>query len=692
MMELKPEHFEQLRQLLLNDPEIRKAIVKKLAEDKKCSIDPEDPPGWLEDALANFVDWVIERAKEVWEPLSEVLGSSFTEVGRYYLDGVMSHLDPGTMPTQESAMESASRFLSFSFGIAVSTVLLSVLGQLIPGVSTHALSRLVDWWYWGLGLGFMGWQIIAPVTRTQILNPLEDAYNVKYPTRRLTWSRVFALYRDGIITKEQAVRQLTLEGFTEEVRNELLAQAEAQRAERIKMDRPAPWGRAIRAYREGKITREELVKVLQLHRFDRDAIDIILKTADREKEREILFSPEFSVETQALRRRSKLLKEWLEEIKQYLKIEEVERRLSSARATEAKLLERAKVKEFELDSLKRSLEKTRDELYLELPEEELELRKRQLQGALAEYDKLKDDVERIEGDIASELLSLEVAKTDEERGAIEASLKEKEKALAEVKALMEVQEAKIVDSRARLYRPLPSETIEELLREEERMEKAIERLDLALRALYSQIQAQRDRISLLEQMLTRYPELEDLVNSLEAMEERTALMMMDEVYDILQQHDLLVKEHLTMLEQTTDELLERLPPQELRTSLELLREGRDRLLRERRLTVRELAPRPPPPRFIPRPEEMVVHPPLAATLRTAWAPGVPFHRTTPYEVPVSIPRPEEKPPPTAEQKDEKTVKVKEPPPETEKAEVEEEGEKKTVKEVRKVPRPERRRS
>jgi len=283
--------WEDLRNRLLSDPDLREGFAKRVGELRGEEIDLEDPPGWFEDALSNFANWLIERFKDLINAYQKYVVPAFEGLSRDVIDHVLEYIDPEEKPTRETALVAASRFLSYSAAASFQAILMSFASQVIPFVNLSALNRLVDWLYWGLGMGFMGWQIIAPATRQAILNPLEEYYNLKFRSRRIPRSVVLRLYRQGIITKEQAVEQLAIDGWKEEIIEELIEAEEQRRKEPIALERPAPWARAGRAYALGKITREAFVRILQTHRFDEQAINIIVSTFDRDREEEIAVSP-----------------------------------------------------------------------------------------------------------------------------------------------------------------------------------------------------------------------------------------------------------------------------------------------------------------------------------------------------------------------------------------------------------------
>jgi len=67
--------------------------------------------------------------------------------------------------------------------------------------------------YWQLGLGFMGWQTVAPAIRSGILSPLDRAFTATYRYRNATAANVARLWVHGLIGTSDFVTYLKNLGF-----------------------------------------------------------------------------------------------------------------------------------------------------------------------------------------------------------------------------------------------------------------------------------------------------------------------------------------------------------------------------------------------------------------------------------------------------------------------------------------------
>jgi len=324
--------WESIKRRILEDPVIRRELMAALARQRGEEVDLKDPPGWIEDALTNFVKILIEMMKDLATGIFDAAETTFYPLAETVIRDLFELLETPEKPSYESAVARAARWLGMSAGVNATMVFISFLSQVLPGVSITALNRLVDWWYWGLGMGFMGWQIIAPLTRATLLDPLDRYYRRRYRPRHMTAGLARAAYRDGVLTKDQLVDALQDEGIDDDDIEAIVALEDVRRARRIPHARVLPPATLGRLYRYDAISRDVFVQGLQAYGLSPGMIDAYVRAEDIRKEERMWSSPELPREVRALKAEIDFLQEWIGQMKRYLEIPEVEKRIAKLEA------------------------------------------------------------------------------------------------------------------------------------------------------------------------------------------------------------------------------------------------------------------------------------------------------------------------------------------------------------------------
>jgi len=132
--------------------------------------------------------------------------------------------------------------------------------------------------------------------------------------------------------KEYLVDALQDYGLTDEDIEAQVEYEDARRQARVPHTRLFPPGTLARLYRYDAISREIFVQSLQAHGYDPEMIDAYVRDEDRRKEEVLWSSPELPHEVRALKAEIDFLTEWIKQIRRYLEIPEVEKRIAKLEA------------------------------------------------------------------------------------------------------------------------------------------------------------------------------------------------------------------------------------------------------------------------------------------------------------------------------------------------------------------------
>jgi len=155
------------------------------------------------------------------------------EVWRGILEEIYELMTPAEVPTYADAVRSASRFLSLSYGMGLTHLGIATGLQAIGLGQFSALAQLVQMPYWTLGMGFLGWQALAPVMRATMLRPLTYHYQKRYQTRNLPPATARRLYIKGTLDRTLFIQQLAEYGLKDELLDSYVYEADAERREHL---------------------------------------------------------------------------------------------------------------------------------------------------------------------------------------------------------------------------------------------------------------------------------------------------------------------------------------------------------------------------------------------------------------------------------------------------------------------------
>ncbi|UTU47210.1 hypothetical protein [Huginn virus] len=191
--------------------------------------------------------------------------------------------------TYEKALKAQGQYLGMASAMQLSAMVLATLTEL-PGLGMlRTPSKIVDSLYWLFGLGFLGWQVMAPPMRYSILDPLDEYYRRLYRPNDLKESEAQEAFELGLITEEKYIDVLQKNGYNDEAIKVKVQLRRIKILERqgIKVTRelPLPRSEAEEAYLNGFIDEEGLAKAYADLGYTNDAITVMLANIMKKKAR-----------------------------------------------------------------------------------------------------------------------------------------------------------------------------------------------------------------------------------------------------------------------------------------------------------------------------------------------------------------------------------------------------------------------
>jgi len=165
-------------------------------------------------AEGNLSKFVAEQISKIWDnPVSseivEILGAVITEpiVTLFEQYAEVENPDP---------KEFARRFHGIMIGLNLSSGIASTAIEAISAGQIEGAGKFIDQMYWSLGLGFLGWQTLAPLLENGLQPGLRRHYLNLYRPERFPASDLRDLYAVGKITLDQYKQQLRDAGWRDE--------------------------------------------------------------------------------------------------------------------------------------------------------------------------------------------------------------------------------------------------------------------------------------------------------------------------------------------------------------------------------------------------------------------------------------------------------------------------------------------
>lgn len=167
--------------------------------------------------------------KSFWEDPSDALGQTlrgalgnpvvveFEQIlGSLITDSVLSSLEVGLEQAETNPLEAARSFHGAVSSISVVSGLFSTIVEAITAGQIENAGDMIQGMYWNLGLGFLGWQTLAPLLENGLQPPLQRHYNRQYHPQRFNASQMADLFALGEASADDVRETLRDLGWRDE--------------------------------------------------------------------------------------------------------------------------------------------------------------------------------------------------------------------------------------------------------------------------------------------------------------------------------------------------------------------------------------------------------------------------------------------------------------------------------------------
>jgi len=151
--------------------------------------------------VAQVKETVQETIEKVFS--DPVLGEWVEVMGSLVTDPVMDLFEEFANHEEKDPRDFARRFHGLMTAITTTGTLADFVAQATSLGQIKAIGTMVQSVYWNLGLGFLGWQTMAPILSAGLQPGLTRHYNKLYRPMRFSASELRDLYALGEITADQ---------------------------------------------------------------------------------------------------------------------------------------------------------------------------------------------------------------------------------------------------------------------------------------------------------------------------------------------------------------------------------------------------------------------------------------------------------------------------------------------------------
>ncbi|KKL20720.1 hypothetical protein LCGC14_2452630, partial [marine sediment metagenome] len=210
------------------------------------------------DVIANIFEHPV--ASEV----VETMGAVITEPVITLFEKYAAQDDP-------DPHEFARAFHGFMIGLNLTAGIADTTLEMISGGQVEGVGRMIESMYWSLGLGFLGWQTLAPLLGSGLQPPLERHYQKLYRNQRFSASEMRDLYALGEISKQALTEGAATEGWRDQDIDQWIKLA----------FRTLNQGETFKAYNQGLMDEAEAIKRLRSLGYDPKDIPLLFQLHPR---------------------------------------------------------------------------------------------------------------------------------------------------------------------------------------------------------------------------------------------------------------------------------------------------------------------------------------------------------------------------------------------------------------------------
>ncbi len=217
-------------------------------------LETEDFSRKAADAIAKIFEHPV--ASEI----VETMGAIITEPVITLFENYAAQDDP-------DPHEFARAFHGFMIGLNVTAGIADTTLEMITGGQVEGAGRMIESMYWSLGLGFLGWQTLAPLLGSGLQPPLERHYQKLYRNQRFSASEMRDLYALGEISKQALTEGAATEGWRAQDIDQWIKLA----------FRTLNQGETFKAYNQGLMDEAEAIRRLRSLGYDPKDIPLLFQ-------------------------------------------------------------------------------------------------------------------------------------------------------------------------------------------------------------------------------------------------------------------------------------------------------------------------------------------------------------------------------------------------------------------------------
>ena len=224
-------------------------------------------PKSASEELANFIR--AEMSNPNIAEITEILGTVVTEP-------VLSLFEEFSNKQDIDPHEFSRRFHGTVIGLTSAGGIMDTALETFTGGQVEGAGRMLESLYWNLGLGFLGWQTLAPLLSEGLQPGLNRYYRKLYRPARFTAADLRDLYALGEVTEGQ------LEDFAKE---EGWRDQDIARWKRLAYKKLSE-GEVWQLYKTGNLSKEDTTKRLRGYGYDPAEIPLLYKVKGQIEEEE----------------------------------------------------------------------------------------------------------------------------------------------------------------------------------------------------------------------------------------------------------------------------------------------------------------------------------------------------------------------------------------------------------------------
>ena len=239
---------------------------------------PESPG---ESVFANPSQTIGNAMRSAFD--NPVVGELSQMFGAVFVDPVLATLEAGITESPDEPLAGARAFYSVMTGVGAASGLASAAIEAATAGQVENGGKILENMYWNFGLGFLGWQTLAPLLENGLQPPLRRHYNEKFRPERFSSSQMSDLFALGEVSADEVRSELRAVGWRDQDIEQWIKLSYRALSE----------GDVWKLYHDGAIDKAQVDQRLRALGFNPDDLDLLHKaneTGDTEEFKDVLLS------------------------------------------------------------------------------------------------------------------------------------------------------------------------------------------------------------------------------------------------------------------------------------------------------------------------------------------------------------------------------------------------------------------